>query len=504
MTNNGAVVSSSTVYDTIASFTALNSNTYYNASVASICGVGDTSPWRSITVHTYCSAMDSLPYVIDFESTPTTSTTSPDFADCWSRISNATDYFYPFISASSSYNHTPGGSRGVYWYCTSGSSYYGNINCIILPNVDTSVYQMNNLQLTFWAKQSSSTNPQLQVGVLSDPTDITTFVPVTTLSITNSGWEYFIVPLDSYEGSGTFVGIKAIENNYWYAYMDDFSLEVAPACPRVENLAASGLTSSSATISWNESGTATSWDVQYLANGLPNDSLMSQTVTDSSVVLTGLQANTTYTVWVTPVCDSGMAGSNYIVFTTMCTDMDSLPYNYGFEDVATTSQSANFGASCWHRLTDATDYPYPYVGSSSYAHTGNRGLYWYTYWYSGGGYGQHQYIVMPRFDSVLYPVNTLQLRFWAKSSSYSYYPSFQIGVISDLGDPSTFTPVTTVNIGNSMLWHEIDVPLTEYTGAHGHVAVYVQGTARHRLPRRFHSGGRSSLSASQRSARACR
>ena len=477
VTNNGAVVSSSTVYDTIASFTALNSNTYYNAAVASICGVGDTSPWRSITVHTYCSAMDSLPYVIDFESTPTTSTTSPDFADCWSRISNATDYFYPFISASSSYNHTPGGSRGVYWYCTSGSSYYGNINCIILPNVDTSVYQMNNLQLTFWAKQSSSTNPQLQVGVLSDPTDITTFVPVTTLSITNSGWEYFIVPLDSYEGSGTFVGIKAIENNYWYAYMDDFSLEVAPACPRVENLAASGLTSSSATISWNESGTATSWDVQYLANGLPNDSLMSQTVTDSSVVLTGLQANTTYTVWVTPVCDSGMAGSNYIVFTTMCTDMDSLPYNYGFEDVATTSQSANFGASCWHRLTDATDYPYPYVGSSSYAHTGNRGLYWYTYWYSGGGYGQHQYIVMPRFDSVLYPVNTLQLRFWAKSSSYSYYPSFQIGVISDLGDPSTFTPVTTVNIGNSMLWHEIDVPLTEYTGAHGHVAVYVQGTS---------------------------
>ena len=480
LTAGGTVVSSGSVFDTTASFTALNDNTDYMASVASVCDVGDTSPWRSITVRTYCDPMDELPYVMTFEGVTSGTSNSRDFGvDCWWRVDDGTDYFYPYVSSSSSYNHTRGGNMGLYWYNPSSSSSYGTYDCIVMPGVDTSVYPMNTLQMSFWAKVSGSYNPVVQVGVMSDPTDINTFDLVATVNISSTPtWHDYIVRFDNYTGDGNFVAIKSTAGTYWYLYVDDFTLEVAPGCPRVENIASSAVTPNSATISWSESGTATSWEVRYLADGMPSDSAVSTTVHDSLFAhLTGLQPNTSYTVWVTPICMDDSAGSNSFVFTTLCSDFDSLPYTYGFEDVMTTNQSLDFGVGCWYRVTDASEYPYPYVAGSSYAHSGNRGLYWYTYWYSGGSYGQHQFVVLPRFDSVAYPVGTLQLRFWARSSSTSYYPTLQVGVITDMGDYTTFTPVSTVNIGNSTLWHEVDVPLTGYTGPHGHVALYVLGSS---------------------------
>ena len=475
LSTGGTVLSSFTTTDTLESFTLLNSNTYYTVGVASICGPGDTSMMREMTVLTYCAPMDSLPYVMDFEMSPTTSTSSPDFVNCWTRCTDANQYYYPYISSGSSYNHTPGGTKYMYWYATATGTGYGSYTCLVMPDVDTSVYPINTLQVSFWAYQSSSTTPIIEVGVMTDPYDINTFESVGSVSITNPTYRDFIVRLNNYTGNGTFVAIRGVVSNYWYAYMDDFKLEVAPDCPRVEGMAASSMTAYSATVSWSEQGSASSWEVQYVANGQPEDSIVSMTVYDTSVALTGLQPNTTYNVTVSPEC-TGLPGSNQMTFTTLCTDFDSLPYTYSFEEYSGSSTDANFGAGCWHRLTDAYQYYYPYIGTSTtYAHTGNHGLYWYNYYYSGGGYGLYQYVVLPRFDSVTYPINTLQLRFWAQSSSYSYYPTFQVGVITDLGDFNSFTPITTVNVSNQPAWHEYDIPLTDYTGAHGHVAIFTPG-----------------------------
>ena len=477
LTQGSTVVTSAIVNDTNYSFTSLTDNTLYTISVAGICGPGDTSSWRNVTVRTYCDPMDSLPYVMDFESVTTTSSTSMDFISCWQHLTDATQYYYPYISSGASYNHTPGGNKGTYWYCTNSEA-YGNYNGIVLPSVDTSVYPIRNLELSFWMRQSSSTMPNIQIGVMTDPNDISTFETVQTLSVTNPMWEERLIRFSDYTGNGTFVAIKGTYNNYWYLYMDDIKLEVAPECLRVEDLAVSDVTPNSANVTWSESGTATSWEVSYLANGLPSDSIVSMTVADTTETLTGLQPNTTYTVWVTPVCDSGMSGTNSSMFTTLCLDFDSLPYTYGFEDATGSSSTAEFGPDCWHRLTDAWQYYYPYIGTSStYAHTGNRGLYWYNYYYSGNGYGQYQYVVLPHFDSVEYPINTLQLRFWAASSSFSYYPTLQVGVITDLENPNSFIPVTTVNVSNNPSWHEYDVPLTSYTGPNGYVAVYTPGSS---------------------------
>ena len=103
LTQGSTVVTSAIVNDTNYSFTSLTDNTLYTISVAGICGPGDTSSWRNVTVRTYCDPMDSLPYVMDFESVTTTSSTSMDFISCWQHLTDATQYYYPYISSGASY-----------------------------------------------------------------------------------------------------------------------------------------------------------------------------------------------------------------------------------------------------------------------------------------------------------------------------------------------------------------------------------------------------------------
>ena len=52
LSDGSTVVSTYTTTDTLESFTLLNSNTNYTVSVASICGTGDTSLWRSLNILT--------------------------------------------------------------------------------------------------------------------------------------------------------------------------------------------------------------------------------------------------------------------------------------------------------------------------------------------------------------------------------------------------------------------------------------------------------------------
>ena len=155
------------VNDSAYVFDNLNANTLYAIRVRGICGADDTSMWASINVRTDCGLMTMLPYTEDFENVGTTSSTAPNitFIPCWTRLDNGTSYRYPYISNSTTYNHTNGGSTGLYWYASTTTGTYGDYHIIVLPGVDTTVIPMNTTMLTFWAKPSS-TSYQLQPGVL--------------------------------------------------------------------------------------------------------------------------------------------------------------------------------------------------------------------------------------------------------------------------------------------------------------------------------------------------
>ena len=199
-----------TATDTSLSFTGLTPNTVYTLWISAVCGGSDTSMALRYQVRTPCTFLTSVPYFQNFETTPSGSSTSTSFVDCWNRQNDGTMYYgYPYVSLSTSYSHD-GGTKGLYWYNSTSVGTYCSYQCIALPGVDTDYVQMRNLQLSFWARATSTSyRPVFEVGVMTNPSDVNTFVPVATVNVVSTDWDQFIVDFGGYRGPANFIAVKA-------------------------------------------------------------------------------------------------------------------------------------------------------------------------------------------------------------------------------------------------------------------------------------------------------
>ncbi|MBR3436030.1 MAG: fibronectin type III domain-containing protein, partial [Bacteroidales bacterium] len=465
---------------TTFTFFGLNPSTQYSFFVKAVCSADDTSMAASVSVLTACGGLTNFPFVEDFENQATTSTTTPNstFIYCWHHLNNGTTYMgYPYIASSSSYNHTPGGTKGLYWYGTTTTGTYGDYYYVVLPAIDTDAVLMNTMRLSFWAKTSSTSyHPVMNVGVMTDPTDITTYQNVQDINInpgSSTAWAKFTTEFDNFTGNGAYIAIRALRpTSTWYVYMDDITLDQIPDCPEVTNMTASNITTESADLNWTETGSATSWTIEYGQHGFVLGNGTTESVYSLPHNIYGLDANTLYDVYITPEC-SGIPAITYFSFRTECYALDSLPYTMGFETTdgvsATGASNSNLFVECWHRLNNGSDYfGYPYVGSSTYAHTGSRGLYWYNTT-TTGTYGDYQIVVLPAVDTDLFDLHDLRLSFWAKA--YSNYPSFQVGVMTDPNDHTTFQSAGSVSVTNSSAWAPFHVSFENFNGNGNYVAI---------------------------------
>ena len=302
-------------YDTTYTFDNLSAYTVYNFSVRALCSASDTSTALYVSVRTACGDMSTLPFFENFESAPSgSSTTGSAFVDCWGRLNNGTSYGgYPYVSSSSTYNHTPGGTMGLYWYNTTTTGTYGDYQCIVLPPLDTVTYPVSNVELLFWAKASSTSyHPPMQVGVMTDPTDINSFQLVQTVNVNPSNttnWEQYSVDFSDFTGSGKFIAIKAVRAS-WTAYVDDIMLRERNDCPMPENLTTLNSTvADSVVIGWNTDGFNQLFDIAVGAPGFDPDTVsdgnLISFVTDSTYTFTNLQGGVTYQVYVRTVCSTG-------------------------------------------------------------------------------------------------------------------------------------------------------------------------------------------------------
>ena len=327
-------------YDTTYTVYGLNPNTVYNGYIYNICPSGDTSETVPFSFRTACAPLSVLPYVQDFESESTGSSMSSSFANCWYLINNGTAYYgYPYISATASYNHTPGGTKGLYWYNSTYTGTYGDYQCVVLPPVDTDAYAITALQLSFWAKSSSASyNPVFYVGVLTDPTNINTFQAVDTINVGgNTNWAEFTTYLSNFTGYGQYIGVKAERpTSSWYAYVDDFRLELIPDCPPVTNIHLESIDSNMLSISWSENGGATSWTVEYGTHGFTPGAGISAFVSTMPYVMTGLTPNTEYDIYVTPTCSGDVVPAAMATFRTANVYV-SLPLSCDFENASQNS-----------------------------------------------------------------------------------------------------------------------------------------------------------------------
>ena len=463
-TDNPSAIDSVAVSSTSYTFNGLLANTSYTVGVAANCGGGDISQRRNTSFCTECDLLSTFPYTYGFEDSPSGTGSVPP---CWTFASDGSGTYanyYPYVHTS----NVRTGSKDVYFYLIASSSTtagYPHWEVAALPPVDTTVHPISDLTLNFWGRTSTTASyvTNFEVGVMTNPADTNTFQLVQAFGpYSNLPYQEFSIDFANFTGHGNYIAIKMQRGSTaQYLYADDFTLLVTPACPRVENVAASNITSNSADLSWTEMGTATSWQLDVM-NG---DSLEStQYATTTNYTLSGLQPNTDYTVNITVVCGSDAGGVNTISFRTACEEITDLPYSYGFEDATGTGATNSF-SSCFGRYTNgSTAYPYP---SSSQKRTGSYSVYLYN---SASG-ATYSYLTMPLFAQ---SVNGMQISFWGYKTSANY-GHLMVGVMDNPADITTFDTIATLQVSDLNTWEYFEIPLASYTGTGRYITLLSTG-----------------------------
>ena len=104
------------------------------------------------------------------------------------------------------------------------------------------------------AKPYSTSYPfVIQVGVMTDPTQASTFQLVQTISVTGSAHQQKEAYFSNYTGNGSYIALKVAKpsSGYNYGYIDDVVVSLIPDCSPVTNLTVSQIAGTSALLSWD-------------------------------------------------------------------------------------------------------------------------------------------------------------------------------------------------------------------------------------------------------------
>ena len=437
--------------DTFYLATGLSASTSYDVYLRGICTYGEGySGYVMTTFTTMCEPLQ-LPYQENFdEMEGTTSETVNNLPVCWNYLNTGSYYSgCPYVYKNATF--AASGLNSMYFYTATSNSYSDQY--AIMPELDQTGTPFTNIELQFDARANNTYYPfNLIIGVMSDPQDVSTFTPIDTFNITSTSYETYYVYFNSYAGNGrhiTFMAPKFPNTAYYNTgHVDNIEVKAMPLCMPVRRLSISHITSTTAELSWVPNGNENSWDIQYRLANVQDTTWLEMSVNMAlSTTITALSPNSLYEVRMRSNCgqDGYSIWTAAETFRTECSPINQLPFSVDFENqTATTSTSENNLPVCWHYWNTGTTYGgYPIVyGGSSYAHSGNNSLRFYVH--VSNPYSD-QYAILPSVDTVLYPINTLKLNFYARKYTSSY-PSFNlvVGVMSDPYDPSTFVTVDSV------------------------------------------------------------
>lgn len=389
-----------------------------------------------------CSPITSIPFSENFNSlVPGTAT----FPTCWKKIIIGTGISY--ISSS-----TSSGSNSLVM-STSSSNYS------VMPRLDPSI-DIRLLQMNFKMKANYLTD-SLQVGIMTDSSDINTFSLISTFTVSSPDTFISMEALfGSYTGNGSFIVFKIYSTStYYHILIDDIVVEYMPSCPKPSNLSFSNVTSTTADFQWSENGTSTSWNIEYCAIG---DSIATQLIgiTSHPITISNLNPYTSYQFKVKSNCgtDSSMWSIPRTILTA-CEAISTLPWSDQFNSYGTSDFP-----TCWYRNSNVNNYP---IISEALTY-GNGYLYFHAYIV-----GTYNIAATPILSSQI-PVQSAQISFNYKSGNLT--DTLYVGVMTDPANASTFQEVAIITNTNTQLWHEKRVLFNHYLGTGRFIAFKVKNT----------------------------
>ncbi len=339
--------------------TGLSANTQFDVYVKAICGVGDESSWGKVTFRTECGA-ESVPWSEDFENRASIAA-----LPCWTKVGEG--------SVSVNNGNANSGSYSLKFSGVTG----GNI--IALPQFGS---EISGLQLSFYTRPESHTNSScgtFEVGYITDLNDASTFVSVESYAYNDwasASYTHKEVIMSSAPAGSYFAFNHNAGSSSWYWFVDDVSVNLAPACITPNNLVCSSVTSNSAIISWAAGDTETTWDLRYMNNSeaSPHWTDVEGLTSNNSYLLVGLDQNSEYSVQVRADCgtDGTSEWTQLVTFTTL----EACPKTSGLMRTGLTATTATFrwlengSATAWQLCLndnesspiDVTENPYTITG----------------------------------------------------------------------------------------------------------------------------------------------
>ena len=199
------------------------------------------------------------------------------------------------------------GSTDLDWEVQIGNSYYNRLQIDLDSNsdgqFDTSLY---GLSQTYGTNSGTITLPTLATGDYN--------LRVSTIETTTA--------FDPCAVNG-------------YGEMEDYTLRISavPSCLAPSGLSASDETTTTATISWTAASGNDSFEYSVWEGSDSSGSVVesSTSTSSNSASLTSLTAATDYYVEVIGVCSGGDSDAVSTTFTTLCANVTSFPYTFGFE-----------------------------------------------------------------------------------------------------------------------------------------------------------------------------
>ena len=330
---------------------------------------------------------------------------------------------------------------------------------------------LSNKRLNF-AAFNEELAEELIIGVMTDPTDGTTFTPVDTANFTAADtWQEFSIDLFSYTGTGQYVAFKHnCSDSYTDIYLDDVSLVAVYN----NDLGILAVDAPKTMIGQTAPSTVT---VQVKNYGLVAQSNFSvsfsadsgATYTTENITST-LNPGDTMTYTFTGTADlTGGGDFEFIATTGLAADQQTsndtlkpvisnyaLPHMENFDNVTIPALPEGWSA--------ITEYSAAYVETDDYRDvSAPNSLDMYN---SGGSSGQDLFAVMPAFKG---NYSNLALEFDVYTETDS--DSLIIGVLSNPTDATTFTGVDTIIYpSDNTYYYDLKVFFFNYTGSGEYIA----------------------------------
>lgn len=359
----------------------------------------------------------------------------------------------------------------------------GNDTWITLPMIDS----IPGAQIKFYL--SGSTTPaqaSASVGVMTNPMDFSTFVPVADFKVATTGYTLCYANFENYPEKEGVIAIawKDFEdgkNKSIINYIDEITVEKIATCLPPMNIEVDVVESDTATLTWNASDD-TAWEFVLASKALTesqrNQPLSVIAVTEGVLSvdtlewsdllsrptfgIDSLDSNSEFYAYIRTMCgETDRSWWTEIYFKTPCPKF-AIPFKEDFESYEATAYPHG-GMGCWQTKECGTSTTYPKIMTPTSGAVSGKQL---ELWSSGTTY--RNVAILPAVDADL---STLVLSFDARSYGTTTKSVLYVGSMGDIEDATSFVAIDTIYMDGGNEFTQVRIDLADYTLAYNNIAI---------------------------------